>query len=130
VGGKPRSSSGKGVRALLHSAFTLGLLQHVRNGALPHPGFVVLDSPLLTYAPPEDGEQQSADDEAVALSNLKDKFLESLRAWPADMQVLIIENVTVPNWVTERPTTTVFTRSEHQGRYGFIPRRKSYIRSG
>ncbi len=125
VGGKPRSSSGKGVRALLHSAFTLGLLNYVRTNALSHPGFVVLDSPLLTYAPPEKNEKKSADDEAVALSNLSDRFLECLRDWPNDTQVLIVENVPMPEWVTQRSTTTVFTRNEQHGRYGFIPRRKS-----
>lgn len=123
VGGKPRSSSGKGVRALLHSAFSLGLLQHTRAMGLPHPGFVVLDSPLLTYAPPENNEARSEDDEIVAQTNLKDKFLEGLRDWPTDMQVLIIENVPMPDWVLSRDTTTVFTRSETNGRFGFIPRR-------
>lgn len=125
VGGKPRASSGKGVRALLHSAFSLGLLQHTKNTGLPHPGFVVLDSPLLTYAPPEDGEEKSADDEIVAQSHLKESFLEDLRHWPNETQVLIIENVSVPDWVIKRATTTVFTRNEKFGRYGFIPRPKA-----
>lgn len=123
VGGKPRASSGKGVRALLHASFTLGLLQHARTTDLPHPGFVVLDSPLLTYAPPEGDEPKSEDDEDVSQTNLKDKFFENLRDWPEDTQVVIVENVSVPDWVLARSSTTVFTRNEASGRYGFIPRR-------
>lgn len=122
VGGKPRASSGKGVRALLHSAFSLGLLQHSRTMGLPHPGFVVLDSPLLTYAPPEGNEPKSEDDQFVSQSSLRERFFESLRDWPEDTQILIIENVAVPDWVSSRNSTTVFTRNEDSGRYGFIPR--------
>ena len=114
IGGKPRASSGKGVRALLHSSFSLGLLQHTRTMGLPHPGFVVLDSPLLTYAPPEGDEPKSGDDEAVSETNLKDKFFESLRSWPKDTQVVIIENVPVPDWILSRSSTTVFTRNEFE----------------
>lgn len=125
VGGKPRASSGKGVRALLHSSFTLGLLQHARTMGLSHPGFVVLDSPLLTYAPPEGDEPKSEDDEVVSQTDLKDKFFENLRNWPKDTQVVIVENVPVPDWVLARASTTVFTRNEASGRYGFIPRRTS-----
>lgn len=125
VGGKPRASSGKGVRALLHSAFSLGLLKHTRTYALPHPGFVVLDSPLLTYAPPEGDEPQSEDDRAVSQTNLRENFFESLRAWPDETQVLVVENVAVPDWVVARSSTTVFTRNDMQGRYGFIPKRST-----
>lgn len=121
VGGKPRSASGKGVRALLHSAFSLGLLQHARALGLRHPGFVILDSPLLTYAPPEDGERRSADDERIAQSHLKENFFTPFIDWPDDMQALIIENVPIPQWVLDRPSTAVFTGSKQSGRYGYIP---------
>lgn len=124
VGGKPRASSGKGVRALLHSSFTLGLLHHARTMDLGHLGFVVLDSPLLTYAPPEKNETKSADDEKMAQTNLKDDFFESLRSLPDNTQVLIVENVPVPQWVLDRPSTEVFTGAADNGRYGFIPLRK------
>lgn len=125
VGGKPRASSGKGVRALLHTSFTLGLLQHARTMNLSHLGFVVLDSPLLTYAPPEKNEKKSDDDEAMAQTNLKEEFFESLRSLPENMQVLIVENVPVPQWVLERASTEVFTGAADNGRYGFIPRPKT-----
>jgi hypothetical protein len=48
VGGQPRSARGKGVRSILHAAFNLGLATHCLERELPHPGFVVLDSPLIS----------------------------------------------------------------------------------
>ena len=39
------------VRAILHAAFTLSLAQYCFDRDFPHPGFVVLDSPLVTYRP-------------------------------------------------------------------------------
>ncbi len=56
AGDQLRSAHGKGVRAILHSAFTIGLAQYCFENDLPHPGFVVLDSPLVTYRPPKPGE--------------------------------------------------------------------------
>jgi hypothetical protein len=48
-----RSAHGKGVRAILHAAFTIGLAQYCFDRDIAHPGFVVLDSPLVTYRPPD-----------------------------------------------------------------------------
>jgi hypothetical protein len=52
AGDQQRSAHGKGVRAILHASFTLALAQYCFDRELPHPGFVVLDSPLVTYRPP------------------------------------------------------------------------------
>jgi hypothetical protein len=49
IDGKPRGSRGKGLRAITHSAVTIALLEYCLENDLPHPGFVVLDSPLLAY---------------------------------------------------------------------------------
>lgn len=66
IDGKPRGSRGKGLRAITHAAITLGLLEYCREQSFPHPGFVVMDSPLLAYFEPE-GE----DDEALQGTDLK-----------------------------------------------------------
>ena len=50
--GKARNSNGKGVRALMNAAFKIGLLQYCRDNGFPHPGVIVLDSPLLSYRDP------------------------------------------------------------------------------
>jgi len=49
VAGQPRSSRGKGIRAILHAAYSLGLADYCEKMQYPHPGFVILDSPLITY---------------------------------------------------------------------------------
>jgi hypothetical protein len=69
IDGKPRGSRGRGLRAITHAAATIGLLEYCQEGELPHPGFVMLDSPLLAYFEPE-----GADDVALQGSDLKEKF--------------------------------------------------------
>jgi hypothetical protein len=53
IDGKPRGSRGKGLRAISHAAVTLGLLEYCQERSLPHPGFVVMGSPLLACFKPE-----------------------------------------------------------------------------
>src|SRR5690606_14053808 len=69
IDGKPRGSRGKGLRAITHAAITLGLMGYCQEQSLPHPGFVVMDSPLLAYFEPE-GE----DDTALQGTDLKERF--------------------------------------------------------
>lgn len=38
IAGKQRSARGKGLRAITHAAFTLGLLDYCRKNSTPHPG--------------------------------------------------------------------------------------------
>ena len=45
VDGKPRAANGKGVRAVMHAAFVVGLMRHCLSKDTPHTGFVVIDSP-------------------------------------------------------------------------------------
>ena len=71
IGGKPRGSRGRGLCAITHSAFTIGLLDYCRQNEMPHPGFVILDSPLLAYKEPQ------GDDENIAGNRLKGKILRT-----------------------------------------------------
>ncbi len=43
IAGKRRGSRGKGMRAVTHAAFTIGLLEFCRKENRSHPGFVVLE---------------------------------------------------------------------------------------
>ena len=56
IGGKLRTSQGKGLRAITHAAMTIGLMEFCKERNLSHPGFVVLDSPLLAYWEPKASE--------------------------------------------------------------------------
>lgn len=116
IDGKPRGSRGKGLRAITHAAVTLGLMEYCREQSLPHPGFVIMDSPLLAYFEPE-GE----DDQALQGSDLKERFYEYLiQQHGRDSQVIIIENQHPPEKLDDRLNLTVFTRNPTEGRFGLL----------
>jgi hypothetical protein len=116
VSGKPRRANGKGVRAVLHSAFSLGLMQYTFEARRPHPRLLVLDSPLVTYRDP------LTDDEiALAHSTLSERFYEPFRTWDRNLQVLVIENRDPPPWISDFARTERFTGHASFGRAGFYP---------
>ena len=115
INGKPRGSRGKGLRAITHAGVTIGLMEYCKEKSLPHPGFVVLDSPLLSYWEPE-----GKDDSLVGM-DLKDRFYEYLVTEHSDCQVIIIENEHPPDKLLDIISLTNFTKNSNQGRYGFFP---------
>lgn len=116
AGDQKRSAHGKGVRAILHAAFTLALAQYCFDRELPHPGFVVLDSPLVTYRPPDhshDDEEDPPEDVVRAFyRNIQDNF---------DGQVIVMENTDPLEPLARDATDTRFTKRASDGRYGFLP---------
>lgn len=124
AGDQMRSAHGKGVRSILHAAFTLALGQYCFDRDLPHPGFVILDSPLVTYRPP-DGDGTSTDDTTAdvgdALStDVAGAFYEDIQHRFTG-QVIIIENTDPPEALDEGTIDVVFTKNFETGRYGFFP---------
>jgi hypothetical protein len=115
INGKNRTSFGKGLRAITQAAFTIGLLEFCRQNGTPHPGFAILDSPLLSYREPE-GE---ADD--LTGTDLNAQFFGFLAKLPDDRQVIIIENTDPPADVQTLPQTTKFAKKQGAGRGGFFP---------
>jgi hypothetical protein len=114
ISGKPRGSRGKGMRAITHAAFTVALLQYALSNALAHPGFAVLDTPLLAYREPE-GEEDD-----LSGTDVQDRFYEYLLAFN-DGQVIVLENVDPPDSVKARPQSIFFSKNPQLGRYGFFP---------
>ncbi|OPY84056.1 MAG: hypothetical protein A4E65_00375 [Syntrophorhabdus sp. PtaU1.Bin153] len=115
IAGKDRGSTGKGLRAITHAAVKIGLMEFCRERDLPHPGFVVLDSPLLAYWKPEGVEDD------LRGTDLKEMFYRYLLGLRKDSQVTIIENEHPPDFVSRNGNVIVFTKNPHQGRYGFFP---------
>jgi hypothetical protein len=114
VSGKPRRVNGKGVRAVLHAAFSLGLLAFTCQREKPHPRFLILDSPLVTYRDP-----MTPEDVSLAHSDLNERFYEPFRNWDSRLQVIVIENRDPPQWVSESGMVERFTGTSSFGRAGF-----------
>src|SRR3546814_5448790 len=74
IDGKRRRNNGKGVRAITHAAFKVALLTFCRSRGLPHPGFLVLDTPLITYRDPIRSRAGAleADEAVIKQSDLKE----------------------------------------------------------
>ena len=116
IDGKPRGSRGKGLRAIIHAAVTIGLLEYCQENQLPHPGFVVLDSPLLAYFKPE-----GDDDLMLQGTDLKERFYEYLVGrHKDDSQIVIIENQHPPTFIENRLAMTVFTGNPNKDRFGLL----------
>jgi len=115
IAGKPRTARGKGLRAITHAAFTVGLLQFCKAKGTPHPSVVILDTPLRAYREPDGIEDD------LSGTDLDVQFYDYLAKLSADRQVIIVENTTPPNVIAALPQAVMFTKNPHQGRYGFFP---------
>ncbi|NVO14887.1 MAG: AAA family ATPase [Rhodoplanes sp.] len=116
VAGKARASNGKGVMALLHGAFSIALMRFCRDRDRAHPGFLVLDSVFVTYRDPDDLE-----DIAIQNTPLKDKAFRAFSDLPDDYQLIVLDNVDVPDWLASQSRCTHFTGQPSVGRAGFFP---------
>lgn len=119
VNGEVRGARGKGMRSILHAAFSTSLATYCVERGLPHPGFVVLDSPLVTYRAPDIGpEDENPADElmshevAVALYTYLDSEFAA--------QSIVIENTTPPD-LSDGACVVKFTKRRDAGRYGLFP---------
>lgn len=111
-----RAAHGKGVRAVLHAAFSVALADYCFDKQLPHPGFVVLDSPLVTYRAPD----RAARSDPGLPDNFASLFYRDLEN-SSSGQVLVLENVAPPDDLSEETRHVAFTKSATSGRYGFFP---------
>ena len=116
VGGKARAANGKGVRSLLHAAFSIALMKFSAARQHGHPGFLVLDSLFITYRDPDD-----LDEAALAKSPLKDRAFQAFQSLPHELQLIVLENVDVPEWLAGSPQCLNFTGNSATGRPGLFP---------
>jgi hypothetical protein len=80
---------------------------------MPHPGLVILDSPLIAYKEPK------ADDEGVIGTHLKLRFYEHLQTFAGNQQIFVIDNTDPPEHFLEKATQ--FTGNPAIPRCGFFP---------
>ncbi len=83
----------------------------------PRTGFIVLDSPLVTF---RKAESQLDNNEAIS-EDMKNLFYSNLSKTTVDRQIIVIENYNPPKNVVEKINYLHFTKDYTNGRYGFIP---------
>jgi hypothetical protein len=114
ISGHRRATEGKGLRAISHAGFVIGLMIYCRQIGRPHPGFVVLDSPLVTYKRRDVKQGEAIPDD------VKSAFFLELSKMPRNAQIIVLENEDPPEAVQANINYQHFSRSEI-GRYGFFP---------
>lgn len=122
VDGQPRNSHGKGVRAILYSAFTIGLLRYCINKGRPHPGVVIIDSPLTSFKKKAAKDIPGADGEVSA--GIEAAFWDSLKHVSKEVQIIVIENKEPPADVAVEVHYEWFAGKDAKDgeRAGLIPR--------
>jgi hypothetical protein len=112
VDGRSRRSRGKGVRSIIHAAFSIALARYTAIDDLIQPGFVVLDSPVLTYRQPDDKD-------TVLTYDVVEHFYRGLIA-DFPVQVVVIENGDPPGDIDEYAQVYAFSTPGSK-RVGFFP---------
>jgi AAA15 family ATPase/GTPase len=115
ISGRRRATEGKGLRAISHAAFVIGLMFYCQKAERHHPGFVVLDSPLVTYK-----RRDVQPGEAIP-DDVKSSFFAVLSDMSSHAQVIVLENEDPPVNVQDKINYVHFSRSRDIGRYGFFP---------
>jgi hypothetical protein len=117
IDGKARAANGKGVRAVTHAAFTVGLMRHCFAAGTPHAGFVVIDSPLTPFR----GAASDDEDDPKLRADVHAASLRSLAALTGAGQTVIIENIDPPIGLEQSAEVIVFSGPGGYGRTGFYP---------
>ncbi|MDP9740671.1 UNVERIFIED_ORG: DNA repair ATPase RecN [Bacillus sp. B2I3] len=116
VDSKSTKDYGKGYRAIIYSAFVISLMEYCRDKEMPHPGFVVLDSPLTTYK----GKKKYSKDDVKG--DIQTSFFDDLALIDEDMQVIILENKEPNDEIKAKVNYIEFTKDDNEGRYGLFQR--------
>jgi hypothetical protein len=122
IDGKQRKDNGKGVRAITHAAFKVAMLTFCRARNLPHPGFLILDTPLITYRDPmrSRGGNLEPDEQEIRKSDLKERMFEHLGSLARIGQLILFDNADPPSNAITFATIEAFTNDPAEGRQGLL----------
>lgn len=122
VDGKQRKDNGAGIRAILHSAFKVAVLLYCQEKSRPHPGFMILDAPLLAYRAAEETRFGAVSPEEIELqkADLAGHFYRHLHSLSGKAQFIVIENHKSDEKVVAPYPNHQFTRNSALGRTGFF----------
>lgn len=122
VDGKRRRDNGAGVRALLHAAFKVGVLIYCIDKGRPHPGFMILDSPLFAYRPAEEDrfEDLGEDEMELRKADVATHFYRHLQSMSDRAQFIVIENHKSDQGVVAPYNNYQFTKNKSIGRAGLF----------
>lgn len=125
VNGQDRRDNGKGVRAVLHAAFKVSLVIYCQRHNLPHPGFLILDTPLLTYRDPLNSRhgELAADEQNLKATRLNEAFYSHLNSLGTTVQIIVLENEDPPASIMGLGKTQVFEGTGGTTRVGLFPPR-------
>lgn len=115
--GRARLDFGAGKRAIFLTAMTIAVMEHAVGTGHPHLGFVVIDSPLKSYADPKSKEQRD-----VEVSTVTDRFYAWLAKWEGPGQLVILENQEIKAEPKALLNPLEFVGDgDEDGRRGFYP---------
>jgi hypothetical protein len=119
---RKRVSFGKGKRGIFLTAYVVALMEHALKSQHPHIGFVVIDSPLVTYSDPKYAAAiLDEEDEALDVA-VKDRFYVWLATRIGPGQVIVFENEEPDQTARRLLHYTEFVGSlGAAGRAGFFP---------
>lgn len=113
----PRTSYGKGKRAIFLTAYSVAVMEHALQINSPHLGFVAIDSPVLTYRDPKHGKLS---EDTIELT-VADKFYDWMAGWRGPGQLIVLENEEPTADVLSLIPHTLFVGPHSEGRRGFYP---------
>lgn len=113
----PRTSYGKGKRAIFLTAYSVAVMEHALQINSPHLGFVAIDSPVLTYRDPKHG---TLCEDTIELT-VADKFYDWMAGWRGPGQLIVLENEEPTADVLKQIPHILFVGPHSDGRRGFYP---------
>ena len=115
IGDQNRGSFGKGYRAVTHAAFAVALLRYCRQEGFPHPGVVILDTPLNPFKGPDSDSPDRINHE------VQNAFYADLAADRSGDQFIVFENTEPSDDLKKKISYQHFSGNSITGRAGFFP---------